>query len=51
MNLEDTLNVTSAAIQERLYRELYDFENHLDDPNIADFFNTELSQKLESLLQ
>ncbi|KAH7721956.1 neighbor of COX4-like protein [Aphelenchoides avenae] len=50
-NLEETLNATSAAIQERVYRDLYDFENHLDDPNIADFYNTDFPQKLESLLQ
>ncbi|CAI2301518.1 unnamed protein product [Caenorhabditis sp. 36 PRJEB53466] len=34
-----------AVIQKKLYRELADFENHLDNPD-SDFYNTNLSNKL-----
>lgn len=34
-----------AVIQKKLYRELADFENHLDNPEF-DFYNTNLSNKL-----
>uniref|UniRef100_A0A8R1I140 MPN domain-containing protein n=1 Tax=Caenorhabditis japonica TaxID=281687 RepID=A0A8R1I140_CAEJA len=34
-----------AVIQKKLYRELADFENHLDNPD-SDFYNTSLSNKL-----
>uniref|UniRef100_A0A914DIY9 MPN domain-containing protein n=1 Tax=Acrobeloides nanus TaxID=290746 RepID=A0A914DIY9_9BILA len=47
---EETLATTSLAIQSKLYRELIDFEAHLDDPNLADFFNSELNSKIEQLL-
>lgn len=49
-NNEDTITVTSIAIQNKLYRELADFENHLDQPQIADFYNTDLNLKLETIL-
>lgn len=49
-NNEDTITITSIAIQNKLYRELTDFENHLDQPQTADFYNTDLNLKLETIL-
>ncbi|CAI5437412.1 unnamed protein product [Caenorhabditis angaria] len=39
-----------AAIQKKLYRDLNDFENHLDNPEI-DFYNTNLGKKLASVAE
>lgn len=50
-NGEDTVNVASIAVQNKLYRELFDFENHLDHPTAADFFNMDLSLKLDTMIQ
>ncbi|VDM43736.1 unnamed protein product [Toxocara canis] len=46
-NLE-TLSATSIAIQRKLYREIIDFENHLDNP-ANDFWNLALNEKIEQL--
>ncbi|VDL65512.1 unnamed protein product [Nippostrongylus brasiliensis] len=45
----ESLLTLSRAIQNKLYRCLYDFENHLDRPE-CDFYNTSLSQKLGQLI-
>nr|CDJ87017.1 Uncharacterised protein family UPF0172 domain containing protein [Haemonchus contortus] len=45
----ESLTILSQAIQNKLYRTLYDFENHLDRPE-CDFYNTGLSQKLGQLI-
>uniref|UniRef100_A0A7E4ZQF4 MPN domain-containing protein n=1 Tax=Panagrellus redivivus TaxID=6233 RepID=A0A7E4ZQF4_PANRE len=44
------LAAVSAAIESKLYRELTDFEGHLDDPN-ADVFNTDLTTKIRQLIE
>uniref|UniRef100_A0A915CSE6 MPN domain-containing protein n=1 Tax=Ditylenchus dipsaci TaxID=166011 RepID=A0A915CSE6_9BILA len=49
-NEEDTITATSIAIQNKLYRDLADFENYLEHPTIADFYNTELNIKIETIL-
>lgn len=48
-NVDDTIALTSVAIQNKFHRNLSDFENHLDDPHSADFYNTELAQRLTML--
>ncbi|KAK6059196.1 hypothetical protein COOONC_03180 [Cooperia oncophora] len=45
----ESLTILSRAIHSKLYRTLYDFENHLDRPE-CDFYNTGLSQKLGQLI-
>ncbi|KAJ1371852.1 hypothetical protein KIN20_033883 [Parelaphostrongylus tenuis] len=45
----DSLTTLSRAIYNKLYRNLSDFENHLDRPE-SDFYNTVLSQKLGQLI-
>uniref|UniRef100_A0A1I7XPQ1 Uncharacterized protein n=1 Tax=Heterorhabditis bacteriophora TaxID=37862 RepID=A0A1I7XPQ1_HETBA len=44
-----SLSSLSMAIQTKLYRQLIDFENHLDKPE-CDFYNTHLSTKLNQLM-
>ncbi|KAI1726008.1 ER membrane protein complex subunit 8 [Ditylenchus destructor] len=47
---DEILASASRAIENKLYRELADFENYLEQPNMCDFYNTELNLKLESLV-
>jgi len=49
-NEEDTVAATSLSIQSKWHREVSDFENHLDEPQSADFYNTELTRKIKSTL-
>ncbi|VDK25884.1 unnamed protein product [Anisakis simplex] len=44
-----TLTATSIAIQTKLYREIIDFENHLDNP-ANDYWNLAISDKIEQLV-
>ncbi|CAG9536993.1 unnamed protein product [Cercopithifilaria johnstoni] len=46
MNEETVLPIVSSAIQTKLYLEIMDFENHLDNP-VNDHWNTALNEKLE----
>ncbi|KAL3998061.1 hypothetical protein ACH3XW_13495 [Acanthocheilonema viteae] len=48
LNEETVLPIVSSAIQTKLYLEIMDFENHLDNP-INDHWNTALNEKLERL--
>lgn len=48
-NTDDTVTLTSLAVQNKLHRGLSDFENHLDDPLIADFYNSLLNYKILSI--
>ncbi|CAJ0574280.1 unnamed protein product, partial [Mesorhabditis spiculigera] len=43
------LSLVSNALQRKVYRELVDFENHLDNPEL-DFYNARLTQMLEGQL-
>uniref|UniRef100_A0A0R3RFC5 MPN domain-containing protein n=1 Tax=Elaeophora elaphi TaxID=1147741 RepID=A0A0R3RFC5_9BILA len=43
---ETVLSIVSSAIQTKLYLEIMDFENHLDNP-VNDHWNTALNEKLE----
>uniref|UniRef100_A0A915Q0R5 Dendritic cell-specific transmembrane protein-like domain-containing protein n=1 Tax=Setaria digitata TaxID=48799 RepID=A0A915Q0R5_9BILA len=49
LNEEKVLPVVSNAVQTKLYLEIMDFENHLDNP-INDHWNTALNEKLEQSL-
>ncbi|KAF8366141.1 hypothetical protein PRIPAC_83970 [Pristionchus pacificus] len=42
---QDTLTTVSLAAQRRLYREVVDFENHLDSPE-SDFYNAALAASI-----
>lgn len=44
-NDETARMVLSASIQRKLYRELVDFDNHLDQPSL-DYWNSKLTEKL-----
>ncbi|KAM3721559.1 ER membrane protein [Dirofilaria immitis] len=46
LNEEVVLPVVSSAVQTKLYLEIMDFENHLDNP-INDHWNTTVNEKLE----
>ncbi|VDN94341.1 unnamed protein product [Brugia pahangi] len=46
LNEETVLPVVSSAVQTKLYLEIMDFENHLDNP-VNDHWNTALNEKLE----
>ncbi|CAJ0946740.1 unnamed protein product, partial [Mesorhabditis belari] len=43
------LTLVSSALQKKLYRELVDFENHLDNPEL-DFYNSSLNRMLREEL-
>jgi len=47
---EDTCAATSLAIESKWHRDLFDFENHLDQPHVADFYNVELGLKIKAPL-
>lgn len=47
---DDTVASTSLAIQNKLHRCLVDFENHLDEPLLADFYNVEINEKFRSII-
>lgn len=47
-NEETGLSTTSRAIESKVYREIVDFEVHLDDPNM-DVFNPEVTEKIRQL--
>lgn len=49
-NEEIGLSMISAALESKLYRELIDFEAHLDEPN-SDVFNSHLTDKLRKLIE
>uniref|UniRef100_A0AC34R9D8 MPN domain-containing protein n=1 Tax=Panagrolaimus sp. JU765 TaxID=591449 RepID=A0AC34R9D8_9BILA len=49
-NEEIGLSMISAALESKLYRELIDFEAHLDEPN-SDVFNSHLTEKLRNLIE
>ncbi|EJD74839.1 hypothetical protein, variant [Loa loa] len=48
LNEETVLPIVSSAVQMKLYLEIMDFENHLDNP-VNDHWNTALNEKLEQL--
>jgi hypothetical protein len=45
-NSDETVSLASLAVQNKLHKNLADFENHLDDPLIFDFFNSDLNEKI-----
>jgi hypothetical protein len=47
-NEETGLRTASRAIEEKVYREIVDFEVHLDDPSL-DIFNAEITEKIRQL--
>ncbi|VDN07096.1 unnamed protein product [Thelazia callipaeda] len=48
LNEESVLSTVSNAVQTKLYLEIMDFENHLDNPS-NDYWNTALNKKIERL--
>lgn len=48
LNLENVLPTVSSAVQMKLYLEIMDFENHLDNP-VNDHWNTALNGEIEQL--
>ena len=45
---EDTLAVTSSLLQRRAYKDLADFDNHLDDLAL-DYLNVAINMEIEKL--
>ncbi|CAK5010355.1 unnamed protein product [Meloidogyne enterolobii] len=45
-NSDETVSLASLAVQNKLHKNLADFENHLDEPLIFDFFNSDLNEKI-----
>jgi len=46
---ERTAATTSVCIQTKVYRDLVDFDNHLDNVTL-DFLNVELNDKIAAVL-
>ncbi|KAF7633213.1 hypothetical protein Mgra_00007404 [Meloidogyne graminicola] len=45
-NSDETISLANLAVQNKLHKNIADFENHLDDPLIFDFFNSDLNEKI-----
>lgn len=46
---DDTLAVTSSLLQRRAYKDLADFDNHLDDLAL-DYLNVAINMEIDKLL-
>lgn len=49
-NEEIGLAMISGALENKLHREIIDFETHLDDPTF-DVFNSDLTEKLRKIIE
>jgi hypothetical protein len=49
-NEENTLAAASIATQTKLYRELIDVDNSLDDPSL-DYWNVMLDERIAAIIQ
>jgi len=50
INEDQCMSVAGMCVQKHLHRHISDFENHLDDPTSADYWNEKINTAVQRAL-